>query len=273
MPELPEVETVKNQLLPIIQSETIYEVYQSDLNLRGKPMPSLISLVGQKIINVTRRNKYVIIELQDYFLFFHLGMTGQLLFSENIPTQKHIHAYLKLSKTFLYFQDVRRFGKIELYSKKDYQNFYDIPSIKSLGIEPLSLDFNLEKLREIIKNKNTPAKKFIMDNAYICGIGNIYACEILFLSKIHPAAIIKNLTEDQINLLYSNIKSVLTKAIELGGSTISDFKHVNGSSGNMQNFYYVYDKEGVACKICGNLINRIKQYGRSTFYCSYCQSL
>lgn len=273
MPELPEVETVKNQLTPILKSETIYEVFQSDFNLRGKPIPSLSGLIGQKILNVTRRNKYVIVNLSDYYLFFHLGMTGQLLFSDTIPNQKHVHAYLKLSKNYLYFQDIRRFGKIELYSKSNYKSIEDIESIKSLGIEPLSEDFTLNKLKEIISNKNTPAKKFIMENSYICGIGNIYACEILFLSKIHPAAIVKNITNEQLNLLYNNIKEVLSKAIELGGSTISDFKHVNGSSGKMQNFYYVYDRENIPCKICNNLINRIKQYGRSTFYCSYCQSL
>lgn len=271
MPELPEVETIKNQLFPIIVGKTIINTFQSNLNLRKKPIPDLNILCNQIITNVFRRNKYIIIEMKNFYLFIHLGMTGQLLLEENLPNKKHIHAYFQFYNGFLYYQDARRFGSIQVYSKKDFPNFDEIPTISVLGFEPLSSEFTYNKLAQLILNNKSVAKKFIMDNHLICGIGNIYACEILFLSKIHPEVMMKDINHEQCELLFFNIKSVLKKAIQLGGSTISDFKHVNGESGKMQDFYFVYDREKENCKVCNTLIERIKQQGRSTFFCPYCQ--
>lgn len=274
MPELPEVETIKNQLIPEIKFNTIYDTFQSTLQLRRQPIPNLKVLIGQKILNISRYNKYIAITFNDYYLLIHLGMSGQLMVEKTLPNKKHIHAYFKFKDKVMYFQDTRRFGKIDIYSKNSYLNINDIPVIANLGLEPLSLNFTPESLTSLInsiKNKKTNIKKFIMDGSYICGIGNIYANEILFLSKIHPESTLTSLTPSLIKLLHQNIQSILNQAIAMGGSTISDFVHVNGANGQMQNYYQVYGRENKNCYICNNLIVRIKQQGRSTFFCSNCQ--
>jgi formamidopyrimidine-DNA glycosylase len=274
MPELPEVETIKNQLSPEIIGEKIIATFQNSLTFRGKSLPNLAVLENEIILNVTRRNKYLIIITTNYYLLIHLGMSGQLLVVKEIPLQKHIHIHIYFKNKILYYQDTRRFGMINLYLKNDYSSINLLPPLSKLGIEPLSEDFTLEYLNNLIfilSNKKLSAKKFIMDGSYICGVGNIYANEILFLSKIHPEELIQNISLIQISNMYKYIKKVLAQAIEMGGSTISDFIHINGTKGSMQDYYYVYGKENQPCKTCNNLILRIKQNGRSSFFCSHCQ--
>lgn len=274
MPELPEVETVKNQLIPEVIGKTIIETTQSGLNLRGKALPDLSLLKGQTILNIERRNKYLILNTVDFYLIIHLGMTGQLLIAPTLPMTKHIHATFTFKDKVLYYQDARRFGRVDVYAKTDYKSTNSIPSLSNLGIEPLDASFNIDTLFSLIdgiKNKKISSKNFIMDGKFICGIGNIYACEILFLSHINPLQTLQTLTTTQITALHSNIKSVLLKAIEMGGSTISDFMHLNGTAGKMQDFYHVYGRENQPCHYCSNPIVRIKQNGRSTFFCTTCQ--
>lgn len=276
MPELPEVETIKQQLNFEIINLKIKSVYTANLTLRGKIIPDLKKIKGENILNIYRRNKYLVFELNNYFLLIHLGMTGQLVIDKQLPNKKHIHAYFEFDNKILYYQDARRFGKIEIYDKKDYLSYLDLPEFKNLGFEPLEDNFTLESFKNIlnnIKNKNMNLKQFIMDGKYVCGIGNIYANEILFLSKINPQECIKNLKENDISILYDNILLILNKAIELGGSTISDFVHVNGESGKMQNFYKVYNRFKKPCFVCGTNIERIKQQGRSSFFCPNCQNM
>lgn len=271
MPELPEVETVKRQLKETIIGQKIQDFKLSGLRLR-REIPSLSDLKNQTILNIFRRNKYLIIELNYNWLVIHLGMTGQLIFVDKIPLhKKHVHCILHFwGGHYLYYEDPRRFGSIDLYHKKDFSDYHQIPLFENLGFEPLEASFTFNKFNELFsKSKNI--KSFLMDASFVCGIGNIYASEILFLSKISPKRDILDTSEPERKLLFQNIKNVLKKAIELGGSSISDFVHVNGQSGKMQNFYNVYGRNGLKCNCCNHLVEKINQNGRSTFFCPSCQ--
>lgn len=270
MPELPEVEIIKRELTSHIVGSKVIETYSKDITLRKKLIPNVNALVGQKITNIKRRNKYIIIYFEQHYLIIHLGMTGQLLISDSLVIEKHTHFYLKLDTHYLLYKDPRRFGAIAIFENHitNENNLY----LKNLGLEPLEKEFTFTKFNELINKHNTNIKKFLMDSNIVCGIGNIYASEILFLSKVSPLRKTHTLILKEKESLFLNIINVLKKAISLGGSTISDFVHTNGSSGKMQNFYNVYNRSGETCKLCKTNILRIKQYGRSTYYCNYCQS-
>ena len=269
MPELPEVEIITRELNGSIVGKSILETYSKDLTLRQKKIPNVDVLVGQEIKHVKRRNKYVLIYFNDNYLVIHLGMTGQLLLKKKFEPEKHIHFYLKLNDFYLVYKDPRRFGAIGIFenSVKEIEN----PYLKNLGFEPLVPEFTLDVFIALASNSKSNIKKFLMNSNIICGIGNIYACEILFLSLVSPLKTLDLLTKSELELIYKNINLVLTKAISLGGSTISDYVHTNGASGEMQNFYNVYAREGTQCKVCNEKIIRIKQFGRSTYYCGFCQ--
>lgn len=269
MPELPEVEIIKRELSNTILGKKVLETYSKDITLRKKKIPDVSVLVEQKINIIKRRNKYILIYFDNNYLVIHLGMTGQLLFSQDLILDKHTHFYLKLNDSYLIYKDIRRFGAIGIFENtiNEEENIY----LKNLGVEPLKNTFTFNIFNNIIIKHKTNIKKFIMDSNIICGIGNIYASEILFLSKLSPFLKTDNISIKEKKLLFKNIKFILEKAISLGGSTISDFVHTNGSSGEMQNFYNVYNREGKDCKICNSKILRVKQFGRSTYYCPNCQ--
>ncbi len=270
MPELPEVEIVTNELKDKILSTKIESVFYSGKKFK-RPVDSIYSVSNQNIKKIYRRNKYIVIELDNHWLVFHLGMTGNLFYSSTEKKGKHTHLIFQLSnKNYLIFDDPRRFGSIDLFEKNKIQNYLDIPLFSKLGLEPLSENFTLDSFFKFLKLK-VNIKKFLMDSQYVCGIGNIYANEILFLSKISPLITINTLNKKQIELLYSNIKMVLNKAISLGGSSISDFVHTDGVKGEMQNFYNVYGKKEHSCKLCSFKIEKIQQFGRGTYFCPSCQ--
>lgn len=272
MPELPEVEIIRRQLLDNTVSKKIIDIVSSDLKLR-KEIPSLHHLIGQRIVSIHRRNKYLIIETNHNWIVIHLGMTGQLLFSkEGIPNKKHIHLQILLTKNEgLYYIDPRRFGLIETFYKSSHPYFNSIPLFKNLGIEPLG-SFEEEDFLELFK-KRKAAKSFLLDGAMVCGLGNIYANEILFLAKIHPQQNIMDLSIADRKELFSHIRPTLFKAIDLGGSSISDYVHTNGTKGEMQKFYNVYGRVNEPCKCCGTKIEKVMQNGRSSFFCPACQKL
>lgn len=272
MPELPEVEIIKRELNDKIMNRNILSVHTSSYKLHGKPIPDLNLMIGESFNSIYRRNKYLILETSHYFLVIHLGMTGQLIFDKQLPdNQKHIHAVFVFESSYLYYQDVRRFGSINLYSKSQYNDYLNIPLFNKLGYEPLEAHFTLDNFSQCVRKSTQHAKAFLMNSEFVCGIGNIYANEILFLTNINPEKRINTLNKKQISLMYQNIINILNQAILLGGSSISDFVHLNGSSGNMQNHYYVYGRYKEPCKICYTNIDKIKQNGRSTFFCPKCQ--
>lgn len=269
MPELPEVELIKRELTSNIIGKKVKNTFSKNITLRQKLIPDVSILINQKIHSIKRRNKYILIYFDTHYLVIHLGMTGQLLFSNSLSLQKHTHFYLDLGDIFLSYVDPRRFGAIALFNNNITQeeNSY----LKNLGVEPLSSDFTYKKFDELIVKNKTNIKKFLMDSNIVCGIGNIYASEILFLSKVSPERKTETLSKEEKQTIFKYIPIVLEKAIHLGGSSISDFVHTNGASGQMQNFYNVYNRENEPCKVCANLIKRIKQFGRSTYFCSHCQ--
>ncbi len=270
MPELPEVEIVTNELKEKILSTKIESVFYSGKKFK-RPVESVYLAGNQNIKKIYRRNKYIILELDDFWLVFHLGMTGNLFYSPIEKKGKHTHLIFKLSdKHYLIFDDPRRFGSIDLFEKNKIPNYLEIPLFSKLGLEPLSENFTLDSFSNFFSLKIN-IKKFLMDSQYVCGIGNIYANEILFLSNISPLKNINTLNKKQISLLFSNITMVLNKAISLGGSSISDFVHTNGVKGEMQNFYYVYGKKEHNCKLCSSKIEKIQQFGRGTYFCPTCQ--
>jgi formamidopyrimidine-DNA glycosylase len=279
MPELPEVEIVKTQLNPLI-NQKVNHVKVNVSKLRTLVNKNtLTALKGETILNLFRRNKYIILETTHQWIVVHLGMTGQLLLrtiqEDTEQAVKHEHIVFVLDKNLVVYKDPRKFGLVEVYSKKEFPQYLSIPLFKSLGYEPLEPSFTLKAFKDIFKKfkkqsvKNV--KQFLLDSQYVCGVGNIYASETLFLTKINPKRTVVSLTNQEKDLLYENIIKVLKKAISLGGSTISDFKHVNGQSGKMQEAYFVYNQAGKACKICGTKIDKLKQNGRTTYFCPNCQ--
>lgn len=271
MPELPEVETIKRQLTPSVIGKEIISTYVSGKRLR-REIPNLEVLKRQKILNIFRRNKYLVFETQHLWMVIHLGMTGKLIVEDIYQLKKHTHFLLSLSnELFISYEDARRFGSLDLFSKEQYPDYYKIPLLVKLGIEPLESDFTIKNITGLILNSSLEIKKFLMDSNIICGLGNIYANEVLFICKIHPKKITKTLSKKQILLLYKEIPLLLEKAISLGGSSISDFVHANGSKGSMQDNYFVYGRDNQMCKLCHTPIEKIFQAGRSSFYCPHCQ--
>ncbi len=272
MPELPEVEILVTELSSKIIDRRINKTIQNQAKLRKK-IPELTTITNETILKVSRIHKYIVITTNYHHLIIHLGMTGRLLLNNEFTQKKHTHVIIELNNSlFLSYEDPRRFWLIELLNISEYPKEQSIRKHYSLGQEPLSNKFTINRLKALTsKYPRQNIKKFLMDYKIICGIGNIYACEILFLSKISPYKTAQELSEEDIVLIYLNIKKVLRKAISLGGSSISDYVHSNGEKGNMQNFYTVYNKENKKCEECNQLITKIKQNGRSTYFCPSCQ--
>ena len=272
MPELPEVETVVNYLKEHIISDSFAkaEIYSPKLRI---PIPQDLSqkIANQEIISIKRRAKYIFINLRNNItLLCHLGMTGKILLSDiKSPKAKHDHIIFKLkSGRYLSYNDQRRFGLITYdHTKKISDN----KLIHHLGVEPLSTEFNGNYLYNITRLKQLAIKKFIMEQKNIVGVGNIYAVEALFLSKIHPEAISQDLSRSACQILSDNIKLILNQAIARGGSTIKDYESADGNAGYFQHEFKIYGREKKPCKACDTKIERIIQGGRSTFYCSRCQ--
>lgn len=273
MPELPEVETVCRGLAKTILGKKIINATNFRPNLRI-PFPENFSdaLNGRTIANIERRAKYILITLDDdTIIIAHLGMSGKMVVYDKFQNQRknHDHALFQFDDgKEVVFNDPRRFGLITF---SDIANIDSHKLIAHLGVEPLEDEFSGKKLYELLKNKNTPIKNTIMDASIVVGVGNIYVCEALFRSAILPTCKSRSISLKKCEELATNIKDVLNEAILSGGSTLRDYVQSSGDSGYFQHQFYVYGREGEPCNICNNSIQRIKQSGRSTFYCSKCQ--
>lgn len=275
MPELPEVETIKRSLTPILVNRKMEEVTVNLPKLIKIPFSDAKTfehiLTGSTIKDIKRRGKYLLFHLDsDWILVIHLRMTGRLLYLKtDEKIEKHTHLIFTLDNDYdLRFHDVRQFGLIYLVHK---DKLSDIKGLTLLGPEPLGLDFSLECLKNAIKNKKQKIKPFLLDQHRIAGIGNIYADEILFQIGVHPEESIGNLSEAKIEELWFAIKDRLTKGIEFRGTSIKDYVDGLGKSGMFQNELRVYGKSGEPCPNCGHLIERIKVGGRSSNLCPMCQ--
>jgi len=286
MPELPEIEIVKRSLFKMINKAKIIDIKIKNKNLRYKiPHAFSKSLIGEKILNISRRSKYLIFNFKKKLLLAHLGMTGKLLIIRNRDKvlfktsfyydlnilKKHNHIYFILNNDLiLIYNDVRRFGFFKLYN---YTQLNKITFLNKLGFEPLSKKFSLKYFKKFIKSRNKNIKNLLMDQTFVCGLGNIYVNEALFKSKIKPLRKCSSLSIYEIKNLILSIKNILKFSISKGGSSIKDFQNAHGKSGNFQEFFHVYGKKNKNCSriSCNGKIKKIVISNRSSFYCSKCQ--
>ena len=287
MPELPEIEVTKRSLFKKINNAKIIDIKINNKNLRYKiPRNFYKNLLNQKILNITRRSKYLIFYFKKKILLVHLGMSGKLLLIKSSNKKiyktsfyydlnfmkKHNHIYLVLNNDFtVVYNDIRRFGFFIIFNTTQINN---IKFIKKLGVEPLNKKFNIKYFNKIIKNKEKNIKNFLMDQTFVSGLGNIYVNEVLFMSKISPLRMCSLLNESEIKNLISNIKKVLKIAISKGGSSIRDYRNTSGKSGTFQQLFKVYNQENKNCSriSCKGKIKKINISNRSSFYCDKCQN-
>jgi len=286
MPELPEVEIVKQSLAKKIQQKKIKKVIIKNRNLRFKIPPKFEELLQNKIIKkVTRFSKYLILNFSDgSFCLIHLGMSGTIHLikknslnrftnvsfynSPSLP-KKHNHIEIQFQDLKVIYNDPRRFGFFKfIKNKKELINRFD-----HLGPEPFFKNFNLKYMQRYFFNKKKDIKSFLIDQKFVSGIGNIYASEILFLSKINPKTYAMKLSKEKCKKIISFSKVVLNKAIQKGGSSIRNFKNTSGKNGNFQKEFKVYQRENLSClrKKCTGKIKKIFISNRSTFFCNTCQ--
>lgn len=271
MPELPEVEVVKEGLKKIIKPlDIIKNIDFRRKDLRSPfPFKKLPKISGQKILNLHRRAKYILFETEDFFLISHLGMTGS--WRNEIKAQKvHDHIVMTLqSGTQLIYNDPRRFGVFDIIDK---QNLHKDKRFSSLGPEPLKSDeFHAEYLFKITRQRKIPIKSLIMDQKVVVGVGNIYAVEALFHASIRPLARASRLKKDDCERLVKAIQKVLSEAILEGGSSIRDYVQTNGASGGFQESHFVYARDTLPCRKCSHTIRSKVLSGRNTFWCVNCQ--
>ena len=284
MPELPEVEIVKQSLDKNIKFEKIKKVVVRNRSLRFKIPKNFEIVLKNKIINkISRKSKYLILHLEDIYCVIHLGMSGTIHLinkknfkkntntsfysSPNLPL-KHNHIEFFLEKYQLIYNDPRRFGFFRIFKKKGLSDFFN-----NVGPEPLNNKFNINYISNYFINKKKNIKSFLLDQKFVSGIGNIYASEILFCCKINPLKKAKSLTKLDIKKIRYFSKSILNQAIKKGGSSIRDFKNVEGRNGSYQNEFKVYQRENLNClnKDCFGKIKKKVISKRSTFFCSRCQ--
>lgn len=271
MPELPEVQTTIDGIRPYLVDKKILNCNISVKKLRWKIDKDICkNLANSKIIDVSRRAKYIIISGREFFLTIHLGMTGTLrIAQENDIKKKHDHFELRLNSGYmLRFNDPRKFGMI-FFSKES--PLKDNRLFLSLGPEPLSEDFNSDYLFKKSRKRNVAIKNLIMNANIVVGVGNIYASEALFLAKIRPQKISKKLTKKNCEDLSKSVKKVLRRAIKKGGSSINDYINADGKSGYFQYDFKVYGRTSLPCHNCQSDILQIKINQRSSFYCKNCQ--
>ncbi|MCX8514000.1 MAG: bifunctional DNA-formamidopyrimidine glycosylase/DNA-(apurinic or apyrimidinic site) lyase [Burkholderiales bacterium] len=269
MPELPEVETVKNGIYGIKYSK-IANVIIRNSNLRYKISSNFMHQVMHKqIIDVQRRGKYLILNLNQGNILIHLGMSGAIsLLKKEIPVlKKHDHYDIQLTNEYvLRYNDPRRFGFIVFE-----ENLLQSKHLINLGPEPLNTEFNANYLAKVLHTKKSTIKQLIMNNNVVVGVGNIYASESLFKAKISPLRIGSSLKKVEVKLLVQAIKEVLAQAIMHGGSSLRDYKQADGNLGYFQNSHSVYNKAGQPCLRCNSIILEIRLGQRNSFYCAQCQ--
>ena len=264
MPELPEVEIVKQSLKKSIKYKKIKKVIVYNRNLRFKVEKNFEKTLKNKLVkDISRISKYLIIHLEyNIYCIIHLGMSGTLHFIDN-----HIH--ILFSKFKIIYNDPRRFGFFKLINTPEKLNLF----FKKIGPEALSKKFNYNYLETNLKFRKKNIKNILLDQNLVSGIGNIYANEILFYSKVNPKKSGFKVKKEEISNIIKYSKIVLNLAIKFGGSSIRDFKNIEGYTGSFQNEFKIYGKEGENCstKNCNGKIHKIFQTNRSTFFCKICQ--
>ena len=268
MPELPEVEVSRQGVSPWLSNQTITNIVVRQRQMRW-PVPAEISqAVGQQVLNVNRRAKYLLIEVETGTIVLHLGMSGKLrVVDASLAPVKHDHIDIVLgSGKCLRFNDPRRFGCF-LWLEPGASH----PLLAHLGPEPLSDAFDGERLYQLSRGKSMAIKPFIMDNAVVVGVGNIYATEALFAAGIDPRREAGRVSRQRYQRLAEEIKRILAKAIEQGGTTLRDFVGGDGQPGYFKQELFAYGRRGELCKQCGTTLSECRLGQRSTVFCRQCQ--
>ena len=282
MPELPEVETVRRGLEPVMAGVVIARADVRREGLRW-PFPTDMAerLTGAKVERLRRRAKYILADLdRGETLIIHLGMSGRMtiqgeglgVFLQPIsPLEKHDHVVFEMEGGVrVVFNDARRFGAMDLI---DTDRLETHPLLAKLGPEPLGNAFDAEHLAEAFRGKRSPVKSALLDQRIVSGLGNIYVCEALWRAGISPKRLAGKVSRGKIEALTLAIRDVLGEAIAAGGSSLKDYRQADGELGYFQHAFATYDQEGEPCRTedCGGVIMRIVQSGRSSFYCKNCQ--
>jgi formamidopyrimidine-DNA glycosylase len=269
MPELPEVEVTRLSFAQAIQGARVAHVFM------GKPLRWPLScdpavLVGQTVLGVRRRSKYLLVDLDKGLLIVHLGMSGSLRFASDLgPLGVHDHFELQTDQGTLRLHDPRRFGAVVYARSQGAPNAQKL--LGHLGVEPLEEEFEEEYFAKALKGHTMAIKPLLLSGKVVVGVGNIYASEALFGAGIRPTLSSKKISRPRVNRLRKSIIEVLTRAVELGGSSLRDFSNAEGQSGYFQLQTWVYDRQGEKCRRCSTPIKMIRQGQRSTFYCPACQ--
>jgi formamidopyrimidine-DNA glycosylase len=269
MPELPEVEVTRLSFADAIAGATIASVKL------GKPLRwplacPVEALVGRSVTAVRRRGKYLLVDLDQGLLLLHLGMSGSLRFARELPPAAiHDHFEMHTSQGVLRLNDPRRFGAV-VYADDESSPMAQ-KLLGRLGVEPLSADFDLQQFQAGLRRRKAAIKQVLLAGDLVVGVGNIYACESLFMAGIRPTVIAARLSLARMAKLHTAIVSVLQRALVQGGSTLRDFSSAKGESGYFQLEAMVYARQGKPCRVCGTGIKMLRQGQRSTFYCPKCQ--
>ena len=271
MPELPEVETVRQGLEKLILGKKIVsldirypKMIKTDLDQFQKELP------GQVVKSMGHRGKYLLFYLTDKVLISHLRMEGKYFYyPDQVPERKHAHVLIHFEDGgTLVYEDVRKFGTMELLAPELLDAYF---VSKKLGPEPTEQDFDLENFIAALKKSKKPIKSHLLDQTLVAGLGNIYVDEVLWRAKVHPASPSQSLTRAEATAIHEQTIEVLGQAVEKGGSTIRTYTNAFGEDGTMQDFHQVYDKAGQACSRCGYIIEKIQLGGRGTHFCPKCQ--
>lgn len=270
MPELPEVETTRRGLLPLL-GQVVSSATVRNAALRW-PVPENLSslLAGHGVRDLQRRAKYILMRFEHGTLLLHLGMSGRLCLLERVePEGKHDHVDIAFENGMvLRLRDPRRFGAVLWVAGDPLQH----PLLIALGPEPLDAGFDGACLYRETRSRSAPIKTAIMDAHLVVGVGNIYAGESLFRARINPKTPAGKLSRPRCERLAEEIKATLQEALNAGGSSLRDFFGADGNPGYFQQQYFVYGRTGAPCRVCGSAIKTLRQGQRSTFYCPVCQA-
>ncbi|MCL6602798.1 MAG: DNA-formamidopyrimidine glycosylase [Paenibacillus sp.] len=273
MPELPEVETVRRTLNALVKGKQIEHVTVRLARIIQRPddiQAFAHLLAGHSIIDVQRRGKFLRIMLDGLVIVSHLRMEGRYgLYSSKDPLDKHTHVIFHFTDgSELRYNDVRQFGTMHLFQEGEDLL---LPPLNKLGSEPLDPSFTLERFKAIISGKSTKIKSLLLNQEYVVGIGNIYVDESLHRAGIHPEDSAKSLHNDQLDKLYEAIVSILTEAVNAGGSSVKSYVNGQGESGTFQQQLLIYGRKDQPCTSCSTMIEKTVVGGRGTHFCPNCQ--
>jgi formamidopyrimidine-DNA glycosylase len=270
MPELPEVETTRRGIERAARARRISELRIYDYRLRWPVDPTIaLKVLGQQIVAVERRAKYLLLRLERGTLIAHLGMSGSLrLLAQDTARVKHDQFDLSLDSGMnLRFNDPRRFGSLHYTTEDPSQH----KLLRSLAPEPFDAAFDADYLYRITRRRSAAIKQVLMNGRLVTGVGNIYASEALFRARINPRRAARRLTRAECVRLVRAVRGALRAAIKAGGTTLRDYVGTDGNPGYFRQRLYVYERDGRPCRVCDNLLRRITQGQRSTYFCPTCQ--